>query len=92
MRSTRATAAVERLKVRAANPDYSLVLSASGLFQLILPDAAGVTEKIGSPLPLDDFVAYVNASGPQTPRRVTKNDAAFEKQLTRKKPEDPTDA
>lgn len=92
MRSTRATAAVERLKVRAGNPDYSLVLSASGLFQLVLPGASGTQESIGTPLPLDDFVAYVNAYGPQTPRRVTKNDAAFEKQLIKKKPEDTTDA
>ena len=84
MRSTRATAAVERLKVRAANPDYSLVLSASGLFQLVLASAAGPAEKIGVALSLDDFVAYVNTYGPQTPRRMTKSDVAFEKQLVKK--------
>ena len=84
MRSTRATAAVERLKVRSGTPDYSLVLSASGLFQLVLARDGGI-EKIGAPLPLDDFVEYVNGHGPQTPRRVTKNDAAFEKQLVKKK-------
>ena len=85
MRSTRATAAVERLKARSGTPDYSLVRSASGLFQLVLTSDAGI-EKIGGPLPLDDFVEYVNAYGPQTPRRVTKNDAAFEQQLVKKKP------
>lgn len=85
MRSTRATAAIERLKARSGNLDYSLVLSASGLFQLVLAGDAGA-EKIGDPVPLDDFVAYVNGYGPQTPRRVTKNDAAFEKQLIKKKP------
>lgn len=84
MRSTRATAAVERLKARAGNPDYSLVLSASGLFQLVLAGAAGPAEKIGAALPLDDFVAYVNGYGPQTPRRMTKSDIAFEKQLVKK--------
>jgi hypothetical protein len=84
MRSTRATAAIERLKSRSNNPNYSLVLSANGLFQLILADDNQGKLKIGDPLPLDDFVIYVNGYGPQIPRRVTKNDAAFEKQLTRK--------
>ena len=89
MRSTRATAAVERLKARAGNPDYSLVLSASGLFQLVLAhaaDPAGPAERIGDALPLDEFVAYVNSYGPQTPRRMTKSDVAFEKQLVKKIP------
>lgn len=86
MRSTRATAAVERLKARTGNPDYSLVLSASGLFQLVLPGDAAQVQKIGDALPLDEFVAYVNTCGPQVPRRMTKNDAAFEKQLVKKKP------
>ncbi len=84
MRSTRATAAVERLKARTGNPDYSLVLSASGLFQLVLAKAAGPADKLGDALPLDDFVAYVNGYGPQTPRRMTKSDVAFEKQLVKK--------
>jgi hypothetical protein len=88
MRSTRATAAVERLKRRSDNPDYSLVLGANGLFQLVLATDAGPTEKLGEPLPLDDFVAYVNGYGPQIPRRMTKSDVAFEKQLVKKPPED----
>ena len=37
-------------------------------------------------LELDAFVAFVNTFGPQIPRRMTKNDAAFEKQLVGKKP------
>ena len=36
-------------------------------------------------LALDEFVAFVNAYGPQIPRRLTKADAAFEKQLAPKK-------
>lgn len=84
MRSTRATAAVERLKARTGNPDYSLVLSASGLFQLVLASVAGPADKLGEALPIDDFVAYVNGYGPQTPRRMTKSDVAFEKQLVKK--------
>ena len=86
MRSTRATAAVERLKVRTNNPDYSLVLGADGQFQLVLASDTGDTEKIGTPVPLDDFVTFVNGYGPQIPRRMTKSDVAFEKQLVKKKP------
>lgn len=86
MRSTRATAAIERLKVRTNNPDYSLVLSANGLFQLVQASDTGAILTIGDALPLDDFVAYVNGHGPQTPRRMTKSDVAFEKQLVRRKP------
>lgn len=85
MRSTRATAAIERLKFRAANTGYSLVLRADGLLQLTLASEAGVLEKIGMPLPLDEFVAYVNTYGPQIPRRMTKSDIAFEKQLINRK-------
>ncbi|MBC7416188.1 MAG: hypothetical protein H7327_14765 [Herminiimonas sp.] len=84
MRSTRATAAVERLKVRTSNPDYSLVLGADGQFQLVLATDAGRFEKIGAPVALDEFVAFVNGYGPQTPRRMTKSDVAFEKQLVKK--------
>ena len=86
MRSTRATAAVERLKSRSGNANYSLVLGANGLFQLVLAEAPGASQKIGEPLALDEFVAYVNAYGPQIPRRMTKSDIAFEKQLVKKKP------
>ena len=86
MRSTRATAAVERLKARTSNPDYSLILGADGQFQLILANDTGQAEKIGAPVPLDEFVAFVNGYGPQIPRRMTKSDVAFEKQLVKKKP------
>ena len=34
----------------------------------------------------DEFVTVVNGYGPQTPRRMTKSDVAFEKQLVKKKP------
>lgn len=84
MRSTRATAAIARLQARTGNPDYSLILGANGLFQLVLPDAAGQPDRIGEPLPLDAFVAFVNGLGPQAPRRQTKSDIAFEKQLVKK--------
>jgi hypothetical protein len=82
-RSTRASAAVDRLKVRSGNAGYSMARTGEGLFFL--------SEKPGSPplcepLELDAFVAFVNGLGPQTPRRVSKLDVAFEKQLVNKKP------
>lgn len=84
MRSTRATAAIGRLNARSGELDYSFVLGADRTFQLIQTDATSTAQKIGEPLPLDEFVAYVNAYGPQIPRRMTKNDIAFEKQLIKK--------
>ena len=86
MRSTRATAAIERLKTRSNNSDYSFILRADALFQLIDTSQQVAAQKLGEPLPLDDFVAFVNGYGPQIPRRMTKNDIAFEKQLIKKKP------
>jgi hypothetical protein len=35
-------------------------------------------------LEMDDFVKFVNAQGPQTPRRISKLDVAFEKQLVQR--------
>jgi hypothetical protein len=86
VRSTRATAAVERLKARSGNPDYTLVRTAAGLFGLVLGPVADPASRMSDWLSLDDFVAFVNAFGPQIPRRMTKADAAFEKQLVTKKP------
>ena len=85
MRSTRATAAVERLKARSGNPDFAMVRDASEQFFLINGSAADPASRLSPPLPLDEFVAFVNAYGPQTPCRLTKADAAFEKQLVPKK-------
>jgi len=81
-RSTRASAAVDRLKLRTSNPGYSMARTGDGLFF--------VSEKPGAPplcapLELDAFVAFVNALGPQIARRVSKLDVAFEKQLLKKK-------
>jgi hypothetical protein len=33
---------------------------------------------------MEEFVAFVNAYGPQTPKRVSKLDIAFSKQLSKK--------
>lgn len=81
MRSTRASAAIERLKRRSGNPDYSMVRSADGRFFLVHVHADGRQEKIGDALEMDEFVHFVNAQGPQVVKRVSKLDTAFEKQL-----------
>jgi hypothetical protein len=84
MRSTRATAAIERLKTRSGDAGYSMVRNADGLFYLVRASDTGSLEKLSEPLEQDEFVKFVNSMGPQTPRRITKMDAAFEKQLNRK--------
>lgn len=83
MRSTRATAAVARLNQRSTGAQYQLVLTGAGLFKLREQGTGGMTSEAMS---LDDFVRYVDASGPQPIRRVTKNDAAFARQLVKKPP------
>ena len=82
-RSTRASAAVDRLKVRTGNAGYSMARTGEGLFSLA--EAPG-EPPLCAPLELDDFVAFVNKLGPQVARRMTKSDIAFEKQLVKKKP------
>jgi hypothetical protein len=56
---------------------------ADGLFSLLLINVSGVTEVIGSPLPLDDFVRFVNGVQAAKPKPVSKLDAAFRSQLKR---------
>jgi hypothetical protein len=82
-RSTRASAAVDRLKRRTGNNGYSMARTGDGLF--FLSERPGAPP-LSAPLELDEFVAFVNALGPQVERRMTKSDIAFEKQLVKKKP------
>jgi hypothetical protein len=82
-RSTRASAAVDRLKRRTGNLAYSMARTGDGLF--FLSEAPGAPA-LNAPLELDDFVAFVNGLGPQEVRRISKNDEKFEQQLVRKKP------
>jgi hypothetical protein len=82
-RATRATSAIDRLKSRSGNAKYSMSRTANGLF--FLTDGPG-NPPLCAPLELDDFVAFVNGLGPQTPKRVSKLDIAFEKQLSKKAP------
>lgn len=80
-RSTKASAAIDRLKRRSGNSHYSMTLNGSGMFCLVLLNELGKSNRLCEPMLLDEFVIFVNAQGPQTLRRVTKLDAAFAKQL-----------
>ena len=83
VRSTRASAAVERLKRRSGITSYSMARTGDGLF--FLSEKPGAPP-LCAPLELDEFVAFVNGLGPQEVKRVSKHDVEFEKQLVRKKP------
>ena len=82
MRSTRATAAVARLNKRSECGQYQLVVTGAGLFKLRDQGQGGDASPA---LALDDFVRFVDAQGPQPTPRITKNDAAFARQLARKR-------
>ena len=81
MRSTRASAAVERLKARSGNALYSMSRRSDGLFTLRLISATGQSAPVGSALSIDEFVRFVNGLEAGQPKRVSKLDAAFRKQL-----------
>lgn len=85
MRSTRASAAVARLNARDAEHDYTMALTPDGHFRLMRSTGDARPEAIGEALPLDEFVAFVNRTGPQVAARVSKLDIAFERQLQSKK-------
>ena len=82
-RSTRASAAVERLKRRTGVTSYSMARTGDGHF--FLSEKPGA-QPLCAPLELDEFVAFVNGLGPQEVKRISKHDVEFEKQLVRKKP------
>jgi hypothetical protein len=84
VRSTRATSAVERLKERSGNDAYAMVRTADELFYLVDNSDEGAPVVLCERLQLDEFVTFVKAYGPQKPRRQTKSDIAFEKQLVKK--------
>ncbi len=77
-RATKATSAVDRLKRRTGNQKYSMSVTGNGHF--FLSEGAG-NPPLCAPMELDDFVAFVNGIEPPAPKRVSKLDIAFEKQL-----------
>lgn len=83
MRSTRAAAALARLNERSEGRHYLMAITGSGLFKL-RERTEGGDRQLSEALSLDEFVRFVDAMGPQKAPRITKNDAAFAKQLVRK--------
>lgn len=83
MRSTRAAAAVARLNERSDGAHYIMARTGNELFILREQTDDG-SKAVSDALALDEFVKYVNAMGPQVVRRVTKNDLAFARQLSKK--------
>jgi len=83
MRSTRATAAVARLNSRSEGLHYMMALTGNGMF-ILRQRIDGVDKQIADALLLDDFVRLVDSMGPKKVPRITKNEAAFAKQLVRK--------
>jgi hypothetical protein len=83
-RSTKASAAIERLKRRSGNALYSMTLNSGGMLCLVLANEAGESHRLCDSMLLDEFVTFVNAYGPQTPKPVSKLDIAFQKQLNKK--------
>ncbi len=60
-----------------------MVRGSDNLFHLVLVDEQGRQKKVSEPMEQDEFVRYVNALGPQAPKRVSKLDESFEAQLRR---------
>ena len=83
MRSTRAAAAVARLNRRCPDQHHTMTRTSDDRYYLSLQLDSG-EQQLCEPLAQDDFVRTVDALGPQQVRRITKNDAAFEKQLVKK--------
>lgn len=84
MRSTKASAAVTRLNARDPAYRYSLGMTASGFFYLLRAAPGAAPERISGDLTLEEFVAFANQTGPQKKVKISKLDAAFERQLGRR--------
>ena len=84
MRSTKASAAVERLKRRSGDTSYSMSLRSDGQFALFRASASGPAEPVGVPLPLDAFVSFVNGLQAAPSKPASKLDVAFREQLKKK--------
>jgi hypothetical protein len=84
MRSTRAASAIARLNSRSEGRHFQMVMTGSGLFKL--RERVDNTDKeLSGNLSLDEFVQLVNSLGPKKEPRITKSEAAFAKQLVKKK-------
>jgi hypothetical protein len=83
MRSTRASAAIERLNKRDTTATYSMAFNRQGLFTLLKVVLNQDNERLCEPMDMDAFVIFVNGYGPQMPKRVSKLELAFSQQLNK---------
>lgn len=83
MRSTRASAAIERLNKRDTTATYSMAFNRQGLFTLLKVVLNQDNERLCEPMDMEAFVIFVNGFGPQTPKRVSKLELAFSQQLNK---------
>jgi hypothetical protein len=81
MRTTRASNAVLRLKQRVPSKQYSMLTMSDGRLCLTLSNEDKSVAKLNEPLELDAFVSFVNGIESKAPRKQSKLDIAFEKQL-----------
>ncbi len=86
MRSTKASAAIERLNKRDASASYSMAFNRQGLFTLLKVISGQDNARLCEPMDMDAFVVFVNNYGPQTPKRVSQLEVAFSKQLNKHQP------
>ncbi|HYD94782.1 MAG TPA: hypothetical protein VEC01_05610 [Noviherbaspirillum sp.] len=75
---------MSRLNERDTAYRYSMGITGSGLFYLLRAAPGAPAEKIGGEYELDAFVEFVNKTGPQKKQKISRHDAAFEKQLAGK--------
>lgn len=83
MRSTRVSAAIERLNKRDTTVTYSMAFNRQGLFTLLKVVLNQDNERLCEPMDMEAFVIFVNGFGPQTPKRVSKLELAFSQQLNK---------
>lgn len=83
MRSTRASAAIERLNKRDTTATYSMAFNRQSLFTLLKVVLNQDNERLCEPMDMEAFVTFVNGFGPQTPKRVSKLELAFSQQLNK---------
>lgn len=82
-RTTKAAYAVTRLKQRSNLAPYSMVSQADGRFYLVLHGADGSVEKLCDALEMDEFIRFVDGINQAAPKKASKLDLAFERQLRR---------
>ena len=69
--------------MRSGGHPYRVAVTGTGLF-ILRQRRDGDDQQFSDALPLDEFVRFVDAMGPQAMPRITRHEAAFLKQLVKK--------